>query len=204
MSVATCGSAVISQAWFWYRPIPATVLLASKTYYHRREELYVNFQSPFSNANFNSLQPGNLFFHPLAGGHSPAIKVVRADGKQTVVDLNLEQENQMRVPTLMSCDDFIDLTVVAVQTAFIRPKPELSAIRNGSGGGGPIGRAALMMLPTQTLLKVRGPNGSSLCFDISNGAQVGNPDSAKCLWSADWQIVVRENDEDLVLFERGA
>jgi hypothetical protein len=34
------------------------------------------------------------------------------------------------------------------------------------------------------------------------GQQVNNPDTAKCLWAAEWQIVITENDKDQVLFEK--
>jgi hypothetical protein len=161
----------------------------------------VIFQSPFSNLNFSSLKTGDFFFHPLAGDHSPAIKVVRKDRKQAVVDLNLQQQNGRHLPTLVECDDFQNLTVVAVEAAVIRPKPGLINLKNGAAGGS-IDRAALVVLPTQTLLKVRGPNLGTLAFDISTGQQVDSPDSAQCLWASEWQIIIRENEKDHVLFER--
>jgi hypothetical protein len=79
-------------------------------------------KSPFSNANFDHLKAGDFFFHSLAGDHCPAIKVVRADGKEGVLDFHLEQQNGRHLPTLVSCDGFENLTVMAVQQAVIRPK----------------------------------------------------------------------------------
>jgi len=161
----------------------------------------MNFESPFSNANFNNLKPGDFFLHPLAGGHSPAIKVVRADKVETAVDLNLEQQDQSRLPTLMEPDAFQDLTVIAVKAAVIRPKPGLLSIKNGAGAGS-IDRADLVMLPTGTLIKVRGPSISTLAFDVVTGHQASDPNSAQCLWTTEWQILIREGEKELVIFER--
>ena len=61
---------------------------------------------------------------------------------------------------------------------------------------------ALVILPTQPLLKVSGPNLGTFAFDISTGQQANSPDSAQCLWASEWQIIIRENDKDHVLFER--
>jgi hypothetical protein len=163
----------------------------------------VLFHSPLSNANFNSLKVGDFFFHPLTGDHSPAIKILRADGTQAVVDLNLEQQNGRHLPTLVNCDDFANLTVVAVETAVIRPKPGLAHLKNGAAGG-TIDRAALVISPTQTFLKVRGPNMGIIAFDMVSGHQCNSPDSPQCLWASEWQIVITENDKDHVLFERKA
>jgi hypothetical protein len=54
----------------------------------------------------------------------------------------------------------------------------------------------------QTLVRVRGHALSTLSFDVATGQQVNNPDTAKCLWAAEWQIVITENDKDQVLFEK--
>jgi hypothetical protein len=162
----------------------------------------MNFESPFSNANFNNLKPGDFFLHPLAGGHSPAIKVVRADKVETAVDLNLVQQDQSRLPTLTEPDTFKDLTVIAVKAAVIRPKPGLLSIKNGAGGAGSIGRAALVILPTGTLIIVRGPSISTLAFDVVTGHQASKPDSAQCLWTTEWQILIKEGEKELVIFER--
>jgi hypothetical protein len=158
------------------------------------------FNSPFSNATFNSLQAGDFFFHPLSGAHSPAIKVVRLDGNAGVVDFHMEQQNGRHLPTLVSCDDFENLTVMAVQRAVIQPKPGLEHLKNGAGDG-TVDRAALILAPTQTLVRVRGPNLSMLSFDVVTGQQVNSPDIAKCLWAAEWQIVIVEGDKTRVLFE---
>jgi hypothetical protein len=55
----------------------------------------------------------------------------------------------------------------------------------------------------QTLVRVKGHALSILSFDVATGQQVNNPDTAKCLWAAEWQIVITENDKDQVLFEKG-
>lgn len=161
----------------------------------------MKFQSPFSNANFNGLGVGDFFFHPLSGGHSPAIKVLRLDKEIAVIDLNLEQQDGSRLPTLMHSGDFEDLTVVSVQTATIRPRSGIASLKNGAGGAGSIDRGSLMITPTAILLKVKGPNLATLAFDVVTGQQVSNPDSAKCLWTTEWQVVAREGDKDLTIFE---
>jgi hypothetical protein len=97
----------------------------------------MRFKSPFSNTTFDSLKAGDFFFHPLAGGHSPAIKVVRADGEDAVIDLNLEQQRgEPRLPTLMDADAFEGQTVIAVETAFIRPKLGVSNLVNWKWSSG--------------------------------------------------------------------
>jgi hypothetical protein len=159
------------------------------------------FNSPFSNANFDNLQAGDFFFHTLSGEQSPAIKVVRADGKEGVVDFHMEQQNGRHLPTLVSKEGFENITVIAVQQAVIRPKPGLAHLKNGSGGAS-VDRAALIMMPGQTLVRVRGHALSTLSFDVATGQQVNNPDTAKCLWAAEWQIIITENDKDQVLFEK--
>jgi hypothetical protein len=163
----------------------------------------MRFKSPFSNTTFDSLKAGDFFFHPLAGGHSPAIKVVRADGEDAVIDLNLEQQRgEPRLPTLMDADAFEGQTVIAVETAFIRPKLGVSNLVNGAGGAGSIGNGALVLTPAGNFLRVKGPRLATLVFDVDSGKQGTSPDSAKCLWADEWQIVIEEDDKDLVLFER--
>lgn len=137
----------------------------------------------------------------MAGDHCPAIKVVRADGKEGVLDFHLEQQTGRHLPTLVSCDGFENLTVMAVQQAVIRPKPGLAHLKNGAAGGS-VDRAALIIMPGQTLVRVRGPNLATLAFGVATGQQANNPDTAKCLWAAEWQIIITENDKDHVLFER--
>jgi hypothetical protein len=163
----------------------------------------MRFESPFSNSNFNSLKAGDFFLHPLSGAHSPAIKVLRSDGKDALIDLNLEQQNtNRRTPTLMNCDDFQNLTVIAVKAAIIRPKVGISNLTNGAGGAGSAGSGALVLTPTSNVLRVKGPNLMTLAFDVVSGHQTALPDSAKCLWADEWQVVVKEADDELVIFER--
>lgn len=159
------------------------------------------FYSPFSNANFDNLQAGDFFFHSLSGEPSPAIKVVRLDGKPGVVDFHLEQQNGRHLPSLVSCEGFENTTVIAVQKAVIRPKPGLTHLKNGAAGAS-VDRGALIMMLGQTLVRVTGHALSILAFDVTTGKQVNNPDSAKCLWAMEWQIVFTENNADHVLFER--
>lgn len=162
----------------------------------------MNFESNFSHANFNSLNPGDFFFHPLAGGHSPAIKVRRADNVETALDLNLELKDGKRSPSLVEPNDFEDLTVVGVASAIIRPKAGIENILNGAGGAGTVPRGALVMAPTGRLLRVKGPNVGTLYFDISSGLQVTDPDSAQCIWAIKWEVLARSDDKELIMFER--
>ena len=67
----------------------------------------MNFESPFSNVKFSALKAGDFFFHPLTGDHSPALKVIRADGKEAMIDLNLEQRDGRRQPSLVDVDDLV-------------------------------------------------------------------------------------------------
>ena len=161
------------------------------------------FRSPFSNANFDSLKAGDFFFHSLAEeDYSPAIKVARSDGAPAVIDLNFEHQNKRRLPTLVGLDGFTNFVVIAVEKAIIRPAPGLANINYGASSD--IDRAALVIGPTQTFLKVRGANMGYSAFDVTTGLQAQAPESSQCLWAAGWQIIITENDKDQVLFERKA
>ncbi|MDA9525422.1 hypothetical protein XI06_35205 [Bradyrhizobium sp. CCBAU 11434] len=162
----------------------------------------MQFESAFKNADFSALKPGALFFHPLAGGHSPALKVITAQGNTMVVDLNLEQQNNTRAPTLMAADDFHGTSVVFVPEAIIRPTGGLSNLTNGSGGTSTIDRGALILLPSSSLLKVKGPQMQTFVFDVDSGQQSTNPDSAKCIWSDKWEVVIRQGDREEIIFTR--
>jgi len=161
----------------------------------------VRFYSPFSNATFDTLQAGDFFFHPLSGEPSPAIKVVCLDGKEGIVDFHMEQQNGRHLPTLVSPDAFENVPLMAVPQAVTRPKPGLAHLKNGTSGES-VDRAALLLMPGQTLVRVRGHALSILTFDVGTGQQVKNPDTAKCLWAAEWQIVITEGDKDHILFDR--
>jgi hypothetical protein len=113
----------------------------------------------------------------------------------------MEQQNGRYLPTLVNTEGFEGVPLMAVPQAVIRPKPGLTQLKNGSSNGS-VDRAALLMLPEQALVRVRGHALSILAFDIATGQQVSNPDTAKCLWTAEWQIVLTEGDKDHVLFER--
>jgi hypothetical protein len=146
-------------------------------------------------------KPVIFSFTHCPGNNPQQQKVVRADGKEGVVDFHMEQQTGRHLPTLVSKEGFENITVIAVQQAVIRPKPGLAHLKNGSGGAS-VDRAALIVMPGQTLVRVRGHALSTLSFDVATGQQVNNPDTAKCLWAAEWQIVITENDKDQVLFEK--
>jgi hypothetical protein len=120
-----------------------------------------------------------------------------------VVDLNYEQQNGARLPTLiMSTDDFEDLTVIAVKSALIRPKVDTNALINGAGAASSIDQSSLVMAPSGTLLKVKGPNLMHLVFNVETGVQSSNPNSVQCIWTKEWEVVIEQDDKPLVLFQR--
>lgn len=162
----------------------------------------MQFESAFKNADFTALEPGALFFHPLAGDHSAALKVITIQGNTMVVDLNLEQQNNTRAPTLMAPDDFHGTSVVFVPDGIIRPTGGLSNLTNGSGGASIIDRGALILLPSSNLLKVKGPQMQTFVFDVDSGQQSTSPDSAKSIWSYRWEIVIRRGDREEIIFTR--
>lgn len=162
----------------------------------------MKFDSPFSSTIFGDLMPGAFFFHPLSGDHSPAFKVKRADGEMAAIDLNLEQDDQSRMPTLVDPDHFQGVNVIAVESALIRPTPGISHIKNGSGAFTTISRGALVLSPAGKLLRVKGPNMATLEFNVETGMQANGQDSTRCIWSYAWQILVVDNQKETILFDR--
>jgi hypothetical protein len=163
----------------------------------------MNFESPFSNVKFSALKAGDFFFHPLTGDHSPALKVIRADGKEAMIDLNLEQQDGRRQPSLVDVDDLDTLVVVSVPAAIIRPKLGIANIISGAAGAGSIGMGSLIITPTDVLVRVRGPNLHTLTYSITSGNQISSPHSANSIWSTEWQVIIKKSDNETVLFERG-
>jgi len=157
------------------------------------------FQSLFTNKHFDDLQPGDFFFHMLSGEYSPAIKVVRANGEGAVIDLNMEQQNGRRLPSMTQSEGFETIALVAVPTAIMRPKPGLQTLKSSSSQS--LERSALVMLSDKTLLRVRANNMNILVFNIATGVQTTIPQAAQCLWTTEWQIVIVENDKEQILFE---
>jgi hypothetical protein len=162
----------------------------------------MKFESPFSNTKFSALKAGDFFFHPLTGDHSPALKVIRADGKEAMLDLDLEQQDGSRQPSLVDVDDLDVLVVVSVPTAIIRPKPGIANIISGAAGAASIRMGSLIMTPTDVLVRVRGPNLNTLIYSVVTGNQVSGPDSAQSLWSTEWQVLLKDGDKETVIFER--
>jgi hypothetical protein len=165
-------------------------------------EDFMLIENRYFPVKFEDLGIGDFFFHPLSGGHTPSIKVKRADDQAAAIDLDAEQANGARVPSLVSYGEFEGLTVLGVREAFVRPTPGLPNAIIGSSGAGSPSTGALVMSTSETLFRVKGPSLHTLVFNAETGVQSTAPDSAELVWWSKWQVCIRDADVVTVLFER--
>jgi hypothetical protein len=91
-------------------------------------------------------------------------------------------------------------TVLFVPNAQFRALKPLSNFVLGAGGGG-APNGSLVLREDTVCLKVR-YDIHTFHFEITSGNQVPSKDSARCVWSEHWEIVLENTTDTMSLFSR--
>lgn len=148
---------------------------------------------------YDTLKPGEFFFHPLSGGHNPAMKIT-VGGETRVLDFTFEDKDGKIVPQILEDDDFGATTVIRIPNAILRPTDGLNNVLNGAGSIGSPVVGALILSPKGVFVKAKHKFPATPVVKITDGSTGHSIDSSTCAWSPKWEVVIRDGETVIPVF----